>query len=229
MRRGSGFTLIEMALVLVIMALLLGSLLVPLSTRVEQQKIRETEGALEEAKEALIGYALSQMSPHLPCPDKTSPGGAGTENDGIEDFDALTGLCAVAEGNFPWVTLGASNTDSWGTRFFYSVNDDFSRRNPAATFNLASLGTLRVCQTSACVAPLLTNSAPAVIVSRGKNLGNCGAPLCPDEAENADGDNDFVSRTIAATGVAGGEFDDIVTWLSASILFNRLVAAGKIP
>jgi hypothetical protein len=28
---------------------------------------------------------------------------------------------------------------------------------------------------------------------------------------------------------AGGEFDDIVDWVSPHVIYNRLVAAGKLP
>jgi hypothetical protein len=47
--------------------------------------------------------------------------------------------------------------------------------------------------------------------------------------ENSDGDKDFVSRPFSAANGAGGEFDDIVSWLSTPILFNRMVQAGKLP
>jgi hypothetical protein len=40
---------------------------------------------------------------------------------------------------------------------------------------------------------------------------------------------DFVSRNPSSPGAPGGEFDDIVSWLPTGILFNRMVAAGKLP
>jgi len=36
-------------------------------------------------------------------------------------------------------------------------------------------------------------------------------------------------RTPQRRGAATSEFDDIVTWLSPNILFNRMVVAGKLP
>ena len=54
-----GFTLVEMAVVVVVMALILGSILVPLSTQVEQRQVVDTQRVLEDIKEALIGYALA--------------------------------------------------------------------------------------------------------------------------------------------------------------------------
>ena len=46
----------------------------------------------------------------------------------------------------------------------------------------------------------------------------------------------LVPRSIAVVGassdlskVTGAEFDDIVTWISPSMLFNRMIAAGQLP
>lgn len=121
-----GFTLVEMAIVLLIMALAIGGGLSVFSGQMELQKIKETNKAIEEAKEALIGYAASHLDalnrPYLPCPDKTAPGGAGVApnqpNDGLEDRTGAGG-CVVVEGNLPWVTLGVTGLDGWANRFRY--------------------------------------------------------------------------------------------------------------
>ena len=44
----SGFTLVEVAIVLVIVGLLMGGMLLPLSTRIEQQRQQETEKAVSD-------------------------------------------------------------------------------------------------------------------------------------------------------------------------------------
>lgn len=237
-RTQHGFTLVEMAIGVLVIALLLGSILVPLSTQVEQRKVSETEKALDEIREALIGYALSHG--HLPCPDLT------TSNDGVEDVNATTGQCLGPEGNLPWSTLSVIGADSWGNRFRYRVLSEFARRSPAALFSLettaASNTWPQICPTSACASFLTTNtdqdSPPAVVISHGRNgLGAMNslsnninpAPSSADEAENADGDRVFVSRVATAAGSTAGEFDDLVIWISRPILFNRMVAAGKLP
>lgn len=239
-RRGRepGFTLIELAVVVFLITLLLGSLLVPLRTQVQQRQISETTKQLEEYKETLIGFAL--QNGYLPCADKTGGGGAGTANDGVEDFDTATGLCTTAEGNLPWVTLGIANSDVWGNRFRYRVTGEFSQRSPLARFTLASAGNNIVCTTAAsCTgAAVLTNSAPVVITSHGRNgfgafntsTGNQNPlPASNDELENTDGDATFVSRPASETGAVAGEFDDIVAWLSSGLLFSRMVAGGQLP
>lgn len=227
-----GFTLIELAVSLFIIALLLGSILVPLTTQVEQRQISETQKIMDEIREALMGHAIANG--YLPCPDVT--------NDGVEDVNGGTGVCQVlngtiATGNLPWVTLGLGGQDAWGNRFRYTVLSNFSQRSPATPFSiLTSATTLRVCSSQSCSAPLLTDAAVAVVVSHGNNgLGAISAetnttraaPTSPDEDENTNTNLDTVSRV--RSNVAGSEFDDVVVWLPKFTLINRMVAAGKLP
>ena len=237
--RQPGFTLIEIAVVLFIIVLVLGSILVPLTTQVEQRQVSDTEKTLSEIREALLGFAVANG--YLPCPDKTTalPGG-GTANDGVEDVVAGTGACvATNEGNVPWATLGVGPVDVWGNRFRYQVNSNFSTRSPGATFTLTSTSNIIVCSASACGATArYTSDAVAVIISLGRNgygaiNSNTGtantAPTSADEIQNQAGPSQFMSRTRSPLGSAAGEFDDVVVWLPRSVLFNRMVAAGKLP
>ena len=61
MKISHGFTLIEIAVVLIIIGFLIGSLLVPTSVQMIQQKIQVTQQRLEEIKETLIGYAIDYL------------------------------------------------------------------------------------------------------------------------------------------------------------------------
>lgn len=226
-----GFTLVEIAVVLAIIALLVGGMLIPISAQIEEQKIMDTQDSIDLVKEALIGYAV--VKGHLPCPDKTVAAGAGIANDGLEDV-AASGSCVYQEGNIPWVTLGVSGLDAWGNRIHYSVTPAFS--NALAKFTLGSTGTLRICQTSIC-ATVVANNIPAVVLSYGKDgfgaINSAGrpnvAPTSADEMANTDGNIDFVSRTGTPAASASGQFDDIVDWISPYVLFDRMVSAGKLP
>lgn len=230
-----GFTLVEMAIGILVISLLLGSILLPLSAQVEQRKISETQKALEEMREALLGFAI--VHGHLPCPDKTTAAGVGTANDGLEDVNVTA--CVAVEGNFPWGTLGTPSADSWGNRYRYRVHGAFAQRGPPVLGFTTASG-IEVCSDSGCVSRL-TNSGdgpPAVILSHGKNgLGAVSsmtsaanpAPTGADELENTDGDVRFVSRVQSTAGSLAGAFDDIVIWLPRGVLLNRMVAAGRLP
>jgi prepilin-type N-terminal cleavage/methylation domain-containing protein len=220
-----GFSLIEMAFVLVIVTLLLGGLLVPFSTQVEQRRIAETQKGMEEIKEALIGFAVANG--RLPCPDTTG--------DGQEDACPIASTTSTG-GNLPWVTLGTANADAWGRPFQYRVNGAFTTTfslSTTGTANSGASGILRVCSDYTCTS-LEASNVPAVIYSSGKN-GAIQPPASADELENTTlptnvkFDRTFVSRIMTDAGAPVGEFDDLVTWLSPNVLFNRMVAAGKLP
>lgn len=239
-------------MVLMIVGLLLGGLLVPLSAQMEQQKISTTEKLLDEAREALIGFAISNG--RLPCPaDGTIA--TGQTNAGVEAYNTSTNTCTnltgsgssqAAGGVLPWATLGVSETDAWGRRFTYRVTAVFADAISLGTlgsgcsvpiptqssFALCSSGNLNVL-TAAGTTNYVATGIPAMVVSHGTNgLGAytpAGQQIAPvpaattDEGNNADNDNNFVSHT------ATPDYDDLVTWISNNILLNRMVEAGKLP
>lgn len=210
-----GFTLTEMAVVLVIVALLIGGMILPLSAQQDMRYVAETQKQLADISEALYGYAASHAAgdgrPYLPCPDTD---GNGTEN--------RTGaVCTNQEGSLPWADLGLARQDVWGNTFRYRVAAVFS--NSTTGFTLMSTGDLRVCTTATCAMTLGIN-LPAVILSPGKN--GAGTTTDADELENLDGDTDFVQRNLS--GNATG-YDDLVVWLPPSLLLQRMVSAGRLP
>ncbi len=239
----AGFTLVEMAIVLLIVALAIGGGLSVFSAQVEVQKVKETQSALEDAKEALIGYAASHLAadsrPYLPCPDKTAAAPViGTSvapnvaNDGIEDRNTIGG-CSVRDGSIPWATLGLKGLDGWSNRIRYRIVDDYT--NLTSGFSVAtnpSAATELLVNNAALPVARLATDVPFVLVSHGPNgLGAMssggtavGAPTRANELENADSDTTFVSN--GPIEIAGSEFDDVVTWLPAGLLFSRMLQAG---
>ncbi|WP_284155349.1 type II secretion system protein [Sulfuricystis multivorans] len=209
-----GFTLTEMAVVLVIVALLIGGMILPLSTQMDLRNVAETRKQLSDIVEALYGFAASHPAsdgrPYLPCPD--------TDGDGIENRSG--GSCANQEGKLPWSTLGLGRQDAWGNPFRYRVTASFS--NSMTGFTLLTGGDMRVCTTGACIATLGTQ-LPAVILSTGKN--GLATPTDADELANLDGNTDFVMHD----STNATSFDDQVVWLPPTILFNRMVTAGRLP
>ncbi len=245
--RSRGFTLVEMAMVLMIIGLLLGGLVPTISSQMEQQQTRETRKQLDEIQQALVGYAI--INGRLPCPANPTIA-TGQSTAGAE---AVTGTACstvannAAVGVLPWATLGVNETDAWGNRFTYRVTaifadevstDTFGGSCPSGTtatlssFALCSSGNLDV-QSSASGGTSIAINVPAVVISHGKNGGGAytqqGTQVTnssdADEQENSDGsaDNNYVSHTPTPN------FDDLVIWLSPNTLSNRMVAAGKLP
>lgn len=241
--RASGFTLLELAVVMFVLALLLSSFLVPLGTQVDQSNISATQKGLDDVKEALIGFALANG--RLPCPaDPTIA--TGLPNAGVE---RATCTGANVNGVLPWTTLGVNETDAWGKRYTYRVTaifadaiaTTFGASCPVGTvatqssFALCSQGDITITDGSSNISTFI----PAVVVSHGKDgygayttsgtqLPTTGAG--PDELENTNANATFVSRPFTDNpAAAGGAFDDIVVWITPNILLNRMVAAGKLP
>jgi prepilin-type N-terminal cleavage/methylation domain-containing protein len=218
-RNMKGFTLVEMAIVLMIVGLLMAAFLTPLSAQLQQNRINEARNDLFEIKEALQGFVSANLN--LPCPDTTG--------DGIADAPCLVG--ASTGGNVPWVTLGTKPTDPWNRRYQYRVNNIFTVA-PLTLATVAAPGELQVCTDFTCAASD-ANSVPAVIYSSGAN-GAVQPPLGADEIENtvvagATFNGVFVNHEFAPAAAANGEFDDVVDWVSTNVLIGRLVAAGQIP
>lgn len=210
-----GFTLIEVAVVVFIITLLLGSLLVPLTTQVDQRKITDTRKVMNESLEALIGFALSNG--RLPCPDN--------DGDGLEDVrtvaDNLADGCKGAKysGWLPWATLAVPQTDAWGNRLKYRVTNDFTRRTGDTTASACPAGA--GADPNACTLELADGSSgdmqiksrdpvtkaeiqiatgvPAVIISFGKNgYGGTSDSGAAQPAPPA-GDADETANGTAAT------------------------------
>ena len=78
----------------------------------------------------------------------------------------------------------------------------------------------------------------AVVYSLGANIARGGKGIDerhnpnvipPSESTYVAADPVFISHEPAPIDAPNGEFDDIVVWLSPNILFNRMIAAGRLP
>lgn len=143
-RPAQGFSLIELAVVMAIVALLLGTMMVTLSAQTEQRNAEDTRRRLDQARELLLTYAL--VKGRLPCPARYTS--AASHSQGAESFctsaaTSSTSTCAGSEtsteqshgtcsnhfdGFLPAATIGYQQTDSdgfavdaWGNRIRYAV------------------------------------------------------------------------------------------------------------
>jgi prepilin-type N-terminal cleavage/methylation domain-containing protein len=236
-----GFTLIELAIVLVIIGVLIGSFLGTLGARIDTTKRAETKDDLEVIKTALLGYAFSRVDsgkPHLPCPCTTDCDiDTANPQAGLQS-GRVNGRCNVKFGFLPWGTLGLKPSDAWNSLYRYWVHPDFSDDGSAAVYAIdvcdSGSGEIRTRSPDGTETLMMASNVVAVVFTHGKNgygglsVDGVTRPVIPvanlDEDENDDGDSVFVSRTPTPRGAttAGGEFDDIVTWISDFELKARL-------
>jgi len=164
-----GFSLVEMAIVLVILAFVLAALLLPLQAQRNLLFQSQTENTLESAKRALLGYA--QSNGRLPCP-ATNNGTSLFPDDSSNANPLVGGQCDKQLGFLPAATLGLEPTDvegylvdAWGNRIMYAVaqssttiappdtaTPDFTTNNSTDGLAIVGIGNLipelRVCISS---------------------------------------------------------------------------------
>jgi prepilin-type N-terminal cleavage/methylation domain-containing protein len=159
--RHAGFSLIEVAVVLIIITVLFALLAAPLSGQIESRRYEETRKLLETGKEALLGFAVANG--RLPCP-------ASAASNGVESYWNTTadptpvappGPAQIAHGKctnqfdgfLPAVTLGLTPVDangylidSWpnnaASRVRYAVSADTALPDPPGTTSYYSLTSL---------------------------------------------------------------------------------------
>jgi prepilin-type N-terminal cleavage/methylation domain-containing protein len=228
-----GFTLTELAVVLVIVGLLMGGAIMTLSAQIEQRNYEETQHRLQAAREALLAFALANG--RLPCP--AAPGATGDES-------PAGGACTNWYNGFlPARTIGFQPTDAQGygldaysNRIRYAVSSGVSAVGSTCTSanHFTNAGNLRlngvscrpadldVCSTAACGARVVSqNTVAFTLFSTGKN--GAFAPNAGDETENLDNDARFVLRPPSP------DYDDIVLIVPAGVVHSRLLAAGLLP
>jgi prepilin-type N-terminal cleavage/methylation domain-containing protein len=236
---GRGFTLTELAVVLVVIALVLGGLLSPLATQVDVRMTAETRKDLADIREALIGFAV--INGRLPCPADATIA-SGVAGAGLEAPHDAGGNCPTDAGVVPWVSLGVSDADAWGQRYSYRVTPAFAQRVAPprnAAFDLGTAGTLDV-RSAAAGGALVAGGLPVVVVSHGGNgrggFNRQGGQLPTGEvADEIDNQLTNAGTTTANAVFVSRQrnpdsgFDDEVGWVPRAILVSRMIGVGKLP
>ena len=196
-----GFTLVELAIVLVVLGLIIGLGMPLFGLLVKQNKITETKTIVKEDKVALVGFI--QIHGRLPWAD--------TNGDGKEDTNSTTG-------NLPYVTLGVRGQDAWLQPIRYDVNQKLASTSDLSGFCqaltlISTNGSPDYPQTSA-------GEMAAVLFSLGENRH-------PD-GQDADVDSPSNDRVYEDEARALSENnDDIVGELSLSYLAGLLCTGGS--
>ncbi|QBZ82469.1 type II secretion system protein [Hydrogenovibrio crunogenus] len=242
-RFSQGFTLIEMALVLMIVSLLIVGSVVILKSQNDQVRYADSRQFLSQIKQALLSF--NDVNSYLPCPD--------VDSDGLEDR-VTSGACTDSEGHVPYRDIGlrlSDVRDGFSNLVLYTVNEGatvITTMQDAA--HSASYFCNRTCSqgsVSAGVLPVFQLITPpvaddagqgnydvcsegvsscshssqmayenlSVVLVAGNQRGgvNCNERGTP-ESENCDGDALFWQGSFAAMPSVGGFFDDTVSGLS---------------
>ena len=210
--RSNGFTLVEMAIVLVILGFVLAALLLPLQAQRQQIAQAQTENTLANAKRALMGFAQSRG--RLPCPATAASNGMELPLGGTT---AANPLCNQQTGFLPAATLGIQPVDAqgfaldaWNNRIRYAVTQNSSAVivNPATadfTSNIAdNVATPLVNEADGMNALGIANLTPDLRVcnsATGVTATNCSAAL--PEANYAINNAVAVIYSTGATGALG--------------------------
>lgn len=238
-----GFTLTELAVVLLIVGLLVGGAIVTLSAQMEHRNHEETMRRLNAAVEAVIAFSI--VNRRLPCP---AVGGATGD-----EAPAGGGACTTNFNGFlPARTIGIQPVDSsgyaldvWGNRIRYAVArvNTCTGTTPHFTSqaNLKANGVsckpddLDVCApldtTTTCTSAnrvVSTQTIAFLVFSTGKN-GALSSTYGSHETANQDGNATFISRPPSGPDATAGQFDDLMVFVPVGVLYSRLIAAGALP
>ncbi len=116
-----GFTLVEMAIVLVIVGLLIGGGFSTLGAYLDNAKQSHTLGSLKVTKQALLNYV--KVNKHMPCPDVYGDGDGKGDDTGV----GLLTQCSSDVGTIPFDDLGLGRgitADDYGNLFSYGIHKE---------------------------------------------------------------------------------------------------------
>lgn len=215
----AGFTLIEMAVVIVIIGIIISIVASVLPSLIGSSKIRQGQAVMEKVDLALQGFLAANG--RLPCPDTD---GNGLENR-IEGASPPTDdTCAAYVGRLPYATLGLySALDPWQEPIRYGVYEDMVRTR-TDTLCASAPCTL-------CLRNFISNPDPDFVrTSDGVNTTNQAYVIASGGPKNLSGAGGFFDgRNAAADGefetphrTMDAQYDDLVRAASFTYLMGKL-------
>lgn len=201
-RQRKGFTLIEVAIVMIILGLLIGLGAELLPMLVKQNKLKDNRMLVREARTAIVGYALA--TGRLPYASSTA--------NGSQTSGRLSGY-------LPWATLGIQGRDSYMTTLFYAVDSHLA-------------GTASVPQFKQRIGDLIGGTLTPDLFCDGTNIRAAFVVLSAGENLRADPPNDDNDNRIvdihdnnqfaSPTSVLTATYDDILETVSLTYLYGLL-------
>lgn len=231
-----GFTLIEIAIALLIVGTVFVGLTSTMGSFHSASNVKESQNKVEDIKALLFNFAVSQK--YLPCPD--------TDNDGYENrtTSGTVEVCNSVQGTVPYFDLGVSQddvVDAWGNQIRYAVNtranlnSDICDKTTAASYfcnqgagrvawfsyndtpplvgniGLGNYticnGNVATCSGTPTAANVFTNQAVAVLVAYNKDGANC-ATAAGASLENCNTNSYY--HQLPRTDTDTQFFDDVI-------------------
>lgn len=209
-----GFTLIEIAIVLLILGLLAG-ILFPISdlsrAAARDQEVRRQ---LQAIQSALEGYALEHGQ--LPCPASTTTQG--------EEARISTTQCETNAHLLPWRVLGTVQKDPWQRPYLYRVDKNFIKTITASTQPNESLKVFEGPNNTSD--HLLAEKVAAIVISSSANAEN-PRETPPESHQRITAQNQDYHIRLRILADAD-ELDDAGIWIAPLPLKNHLARHGKI-
>jgi type II secretory pathway pseudopilin PulG len=193
-----GFSLVELAVVMTVVAFLLGGLMYTLSAQIEQRNFEETRRRLDQARELILAFAITNG--RLPCParsvatavpvtvagDEVVTTATGCIGDGLTDYYGGTSG-AITLGLLPARSIGYLQVDSsgfavdaWGNRIRYAVANATTPAGSCPTPHFVNATNLKTngisCQPNDLLICKTTNVAP-VPSAPTPTTASCGGPI----------------------------------------------------
>jgi len=227
-----GFTLIEMAIVLVVIGLILSGGILAVGPILQSTKTTETNARLDLIEKAILLHVIQNGC--LPCPANGAAGSAAGPA-----LPAPCGTCTatVADGVVPWTTLGLSRndaTDGWGNLISYVVDTDLTAANIMVRSGSTYPTTASLNVSDAGDAAVLTTAAAYVLISHGRDGFGARTPSGSAIAAAAAGNNVQLRNASKVCNAAtpcyqGGpsdivdanKFDDIVRWRTPALIIQQ--------
>ena len=208
-QRGIALLVMLVILVMGIAAALISSLS---ATGLKNARQETTAAALAQAKEALIGYAITYGDTHsgyvhgyLPCPDPNGTG-YGANDEGSSETCGSKNVSSI--GRLPWKTLGLpALRDGDGECLWYAVSGTY--KNNPMTDDMMNWDTPGLFEILDANGTTVAQNVVAMVFAPGPALGNQNhapdgtAPICGGNYAPANYlDNDGAINNAAVSGTA---------------------------
>lgn len=234
-----GFTLVEVAIVLLVLGILSRSFLQPIASAQVHQKYLKTESKLESIKESLLAHVIATGA--LPCPVSLKR----VKEQVVEKRKNI--ICKVGQGGLPAKALAISGPtnqngallDIWNRPYLYAVSlanhasegnttlPDWTSSGEASSVGISNLSSnLTLCtDANAVECPMRrirANELAFVVLSHGRLMTDSRL-----ESENIDNDTTFVLAEQSSQ--EANFYDDQLVWASAQELIYWMLRAAWLP